>query len=271
MKLYVAVISLFAISSLQAQQKEGKVTYQRVSQMQARTFSFNGMTQEIPASSRTDKFELYFGNNQSLWKSAEVENDDASSFGGSEGGGFQMRMVVAGSNDLVYHNLETTRRVEKREMFDRTFIIDDSVRPLKWKMAGETKTILSHPCMKATATNISSRMQMVMEDGKMERKQVTDTSQIEAWFATDIPVSAGPGEYQAQLPGLILEMNIGNGRQVYTAVEVSPKVDLTTIKEPTGKKRYTQAEFLKERDKMMDEINKNMQHSGGGNRRIIMN
>ena len=65
-------------------------------------------------------------------------------------------------------------------------------------------------------------------------------------------------------------MNIANGRQVYQALEISPKVDLGNIKEPSGKKKYTQAEFLKEREKMMEEMNKNMQH-GGGNRRIIMN
>lgn len=40
------------------------------------------------------------------------------------------------------------------------------------------------------------------------------------------------------------------------------------IKEPTGKKKYTQAEFKKERDKMMEEMNRNNQ---GGQRIIRMN
>ncbi len=269
-RIFVAALSLLALNTANAQQKEGKVIYQRTSQMPARTFNFNGMTQEIPASTRTDKFELTFGNNQSLWKQAEPENEEATSFGG-EGGGLQVRMVGGGSNDLVYHNFDAGRRVERRELFDKTFIIDDSVRGLKWKMTGETKTILNHLCMKATATSISQRMQTVMENGKMERKPIGDTSVVEAWFDNDIPVSAGPGEFQGQLPGLILEMNFGNGRQVYNVVEISPKADLGNIKEPNGKKRYTQAEFLKERDKMLEEMNKNMQHGGGGNRRIIMN
>ena len=268
-RVFVAGLAIFAFSVVSAQQKEGKVIYQRVSQMQARTFNFNGMTQEIPASTRTDKFELSFGNNQSMWRQAEAENDSETSSFGGDGAGFQMRMVVAGSNDVVYHNFDGARRVEKREMFDKSFIIDDSIRPLKWKMTGETKTILNHPCMKATATSINQRSQTIMENGKLDRKEISDTSFIEAWFASDIPVSAGPGEFQGQLPGLILEMNFSNGRQVYTALEISPKVDLASIKEPSGKKKYTQAEFRKERDKMMDEMNQNMQH-GSGNRRIIM-
>lgn len=135
-------------------------------------------------------------------------------------------------------------------------------------MTGETKTILNHNCMKATATQISQRMRMSMEDGKMERKEVADTATIVAWFATDIPVPAGPGEFQGQLPGLILEMNVSEGRVVYKATNISTKADVASIKEPTGKKRYTQEEFRKERDKMMEEMQRN---NGGGGRRIIMN
>jgi GLPGLI family protein len=82
----------------------------------------------------------------------------------------------------------------------------------------------------------------------------------------DIPVSAGPAEYQGQLPGLILEMDISNGRQTFKAVSVAEKADLAVIKEPTGKKHYTQEEFNKERDKMMEEMQRN---NMGGNRRMI--
>ncbi|HUR64704.1 MAG TPA: hypothetical protein VMZ03_00005, partial [Chitinophagaceae bacterium] len=79
---------------------------------------------------------------------------------------------------------------------------------------------------------------------------------------------AGPGEFQGQLPGLILEMDISNGRQTFKAVSISPKADLAIIKEPSGKKRYTLDEFRKERDKMFEEMNRNNQ---GGQRVIRMN
>ena len=153
-------------------------------------------------------------------------------------------------------------------VINKKFIIDDSVRPLKWKMTGETKSILDHNCMKATATQISTRMMMSMNNGEMKRNEVSDTSNIVAWIASDIPVSAGPAEYQGQLPGLILEMDINNGRQVYKALNISPKVDLASIKEPTGKKHYTPDEFKKERTKMMDEMQRN---AGPGTRVIRMN
>lgn len=263
-KLLITCGLVLFISIIQAQQKQGMVTYERVSQMRTR-FNINGVENDMPQT-RKDKFELTFGNNQSLWKAAEQENEDDHTMGGE--GGMQIRMVMAGSNDVLYNNFETGKKTEKRELFDKTFIVDDSIRSLKWKMTGETKTILNFNCIKATATSITKRTMMAMENNKMERKEMEDTSNIVAWFTTSIPVSAGPAEYQGQLPGLILEMDIKNGTQVYKVTGITEKADLAIIKEPTGKKHYTSDEFKKERDKMMKEMQENMK---GGNRQIRIN
>ena len=56
---------------------------------------------------------------------------------------------------------------------------------------------------------------------------------------------------------------------VYKAIEISTKADLASIKEPLKGKKVTPAEFNEERNKMMDEMQKNNQ--GGGNRIIIRN
>jgi GLPGLI family protein len=256
---------LLVAFTAKAQQKEGKIIYERVAQIQVR---FAGMNEEMERNipkTRTDKFELSFANNQSLWKQAEQENEEAGSFGG---GGMQINIVAAGSDDVLYTNFDAAKKVELRVMFDKKFIVEDSIRPLKWKMSEETKTILNHLCRKATTVRYSKRTMMNIDNGKMERKEVNDTSNIVAWFTTDIPVSAGPAEYQGQLPGLILAMDINNGRQTFIAKEISAKADLTVIKEPQGKKRYTPDEFNKERNKMMDEMQKN---NMGGNQVIHMN
>ncbi len=268
MKKYLLAAGSFVLAafSLEAQQQQGVVTYDRISKVQ---FSFQGMPggmeQQMP-STRTDKFELTFGNNQSLWKAAEQDNDDDASF--SSESGAHIRMVVAGSNDVLYTNIETGKKVEKRELFEKTFVIDDTINKLKWKMTGETKTILNLPCMKATTTSIRTRTMMNMDNGKMERKEFQDTSVVVAWFTTSIPVSAGPAEYQGQLPGLILEMDIKDGTQTFKATGIAEKADLAVIKEPTGKKHLTPEEFKKEREKMMKEMEQNNQ---GGQRVIRMN
>jgi GLPGLI family protein len=263
--LIVACCSFLIVFAAAAQQKEGKVIYERTSQLQIRFAGMNDeMERQIPKT-RTDKFELTFGNNQSLWKQAEQENQDDGNFGG---GGMQINVIAAGSDDVLYTNFDAAKKTELRVIFDKKFIVDDSIHPLKWKMSEETKTILNHLCRKATAVRYSKRMMMNMDNGKMERKEVDDTANIVAWFTNDIPVSAGPAEFQGQLPGLILEMNINNGRQTFIAKEISAKADLAVIKEPQGKKHYTPEEFDKERNKVMDEMQKN---NTGGNRVIHMN
>jgi hypothetical protein len=62
-------------------------------------------------------------------------------------------------------------------------------------------------------------------------------------------------------------LEIDAGRQKYIATTISEKADIASIKEPTGKKRYTMEEFRAERDKMMEEMQKN----NGGRRVIRMN
>lgn len=263
-RILIAGCTLLTVNLAQAQQKEGTVVYQRISQMQIRISGMNEQMQNMLPKSRTDKFELTFGNNQSLWKAAEPDNEEEGF--GIEGSGIQIRMPGF-SSDVLYSNLETGEKVEQKELFDKKFIIDDSISKMKWKMTGETKTILNYTCMKATAIRVSPRPQTTMINGKLERTETMDTLSIVAWFTSDIPVSTGPGEYQGQLPGLILEMDISNGRMIYKAVEVRAKADLAIIKKPTGKKRCTREEFNKERDKMLAEMQRN---NGGGNSRTII-
>lgn len=267
-RILLAGFALSAVVLAQAQQKQGRVLYERVSQLQIRIQDDHGggALENMLPKSRTDHFELIFGNNQSIWRQAEEDNNDDGNF---SSGGMQIRMIGAGMDDVIFNNFDNGQKTELREMFERKFIIDDSTRPLKWKMTGETKMILNHSCMKATATQTSKRMTMNMDNGKMERKEVEDTSQLVAWFTSDIPVPAGPAEFQGQLPGLVLELDVANGRTVFRATEVTEKADLTLIKAPTGKKHYTRDEYRAEVTKMMDEMQKN--NGGPGMRMRIVN
>src|SRR5450759_857103 len=259
-KISFAFISICLALVALAQQKEGKVIYLRITQISMSINNNDQLSQMLPKS-RTDKFELTFGNNQSLWK--HVDEDDNSDE--MSGNGMQIRMVAQGQNDIVFHDFGAAKKIEQREMMDKKFIVTDSIRKLNWKLTGETQTILGHVCQKATTQRTGKRTQMTMDNGKMERKEINDTTNIVAWFTNDIPVPAGP-EVQGQLPGLILALDMNDGRMVYKALEIQTKVDIASIKEPTKGKKLTPAEFVKEREKMMAEMQKNNQ--GNGNRVI---
>ena len=257
-------IAVMLIATACAQQKEGKIIYQRTAQLQIVTS--HGPGEETPVqNTRIDKFEMNFAHGQMIWKQMEDEMEDDNMAAG--GGGIMVRTIGGGVEDAVFCDFEKSRRIESREFFEKKFVINDSIRRGNWKLSDEAKTILNHLCRKATSQRIGKRMMMTMDNGKMERKEMEDTSSVVAWFTTDIPVPVAP-EMQGQLPGAILEMETNNGRTVYTALEISPKADIASIKEPTKGKKVTPDEFTKERNKMLDEMEQNNQ---GGDFRIRLN
>jgi GLPGLI family protein len=169
--------------------------------------------------------------------------------------GVQIRFGGGGVDDFTWHSFAEGRKVDQQEFATKQYLVSDSVKKLNWKLTGESKTILGYACQQAVATRIGKRMEMSMDNGKMNRKEVPDTNRIVAWFAPAVPVPAGP-DLQGQLPGLILELVMGEST-TYKAIEISPKVDVAVIKEPKKGKKVTQAEFDKERDKLMEEMQKN--------------
>lgn len=264
-KIFLAAAILFATCSIKAQQKEGKIMYERKVQMQV---SFGGDLppgiQNAMPTSRTDRFELNFANNQMAWRMMEEDIKDDAMANDGRGNQFVFRTIGGGADDMTFCDFEKSKKVEQREFMDKKFIIADSLRKGNWKLTGETKTILGYTCRQATSQRFGKRMMMTMNDGKMERKEVDDTTNMIAWFTTDIPVAIGP-EVQGQLPGAILELETNNGRTLYTATEVLAKPSLSAIKEPTKGKKVTPDEFTAERNKLMEQMQQN------GNMRIRMN
>ena len=259
-RLLIASAMLIAIPTL-AQVKEGKIVYERTMQMQIRINDDNPAFQNMIPKERKDKFELFFTEGKSLWQGVEDDGQsDETSFGDS-GGGMRMVIRMPGNDDIAFHNITESKKVDQRELGGKSYIIADSIKKLSWKVAGETKVILGHNCMKATAQRMQENFRMSMDNGEAKREKVMDTMNIVAWFTNEIPGSFGPDIYQGQLPGTILEIDINNGRNTFKAIEISPKVDVAKIKEPSKGKKVTADEFAKEREKLMQEM---MQNNGGG-------
>jgi GLPGLI family protein len=254
MKIIIVLASLLLSSGINAQMKEGRIVYERTAQLPVRMFNMDpAMANQMPKA-RVDQFELLFNSKQSLWQFLpNVENEgDANSF---QSGGAVIRFMGS-SNEVSFFDFEKGTRTDQREMFDRSFVVADSIRKLEWKLTDETKPFMDYTVRKATSTRISNSMRMSMENGEMKRTAIQDTATVVAWFTTEIPVPAGP-EYQGQLPGVILELDIDNGQTVYKAIEISAKVNSNKIKAPKDGKKITAAEYAREREKMMEEMRSN--------------
>ena len=261
MKQFILLLSLLLVVIISlGQSNQGRIVYERTTKLQIQVNDpafANSMPRE-----RKDKFELLYAGNRTLWRASEDESADPDMHW-NNGSGAEVRIVVPGSNDVTYSDLQEQRKVEKKEVFSKEFIVEDSIRRLKWKIGNDSKKILGYDCKMATTQRIQPTTRVNMDNGELKREEVMDTATIVAWFTDAIPGFAGPEIYQGQLPGTILEVDVNNGRSHFAALEISAKVDPKEIKEPKGKK-ITPEEFRKERDKMFQQ----MQQNNGGNFQI---
>ena len=245
--------------------KEGKVIYERTTQLGGARFMGRGgnIPPEMQAQldkmpkSRTDQFELLFTPQHSLYQYLPNAADESGGATTISGGGMTIQMRAPGINDVTYVDFAKGTRSEQREVMEKNYVVVDTPARLQWKLSDETKPILNFIARKASATTINQVPTLTMENGEMKREMRSDTAKIVAWYTTDVPVPAGPA-YAGQLPGLILELDMNNGRSVTRAIEFSPKVSANKIKEPNDGKKLSAAEFTAERERIMEEMRKNM-------------
>jgi len=140
-------------------------------------------------------YELFFKDNKSLFTQKEEESD----------GSYSWRQAKF----VLIRDHEAKKIKDMKEELGKTFLIEEDLSKVKWKILNEIKEIEGYLCMKAETKN-----------------EIKDQT-IHAWFTNSIPISAGPEGYNG-LPGMILEIDINEGDAVITATDV----DLTT---PIGK------------------------------------
>jgi GLPGLI family protein len=260
------LIALTSISTtLTAQMKEGKISYERKINMH-RNLPDPQMKSMIPEF-RTDKYELIFNENASLFRS--VVDDEApdpfANAGGGGGGGMRMNFRMPTAN--TYTDLAKQMQYEERAFFEKEFLIIDSLKQYKWKLSEETKTIAKQLCKKATTMITAPQMRMRVSiggggnigDTTANTPRAPKETELVVWYAENIPVSFGPDNYSG-LPGVIMEIDQDNGANVTTAVEVSAKYPKKELVAPSKGEKMNRAQFQESMQKLMQD----MQRGGGG-------
>lgn len=269
-KIQLVLGCLIALTSLTtsatAQIKEGKISYERKTNMH-RNLPDPQMKSIIPEF-RTDKFELIFNENVSLFRSV-VEDEAPDPFanaGGGGGGGTRMMFRMPATN--TYTDMAKQTQYEERAIFEKEFLIIDSLKQHKWKLSDETKTIAKQLCKKAT-TMITSTSQVRMSLTRIGENKTDTTAntsnapketELVVWYAENIPVPFGPDNYTG-LPGVIMEIDLDNGATVTTAVEVSAKYPKKELIAPSKGEKMNRAQFQESMQKLFQDMQK-----GGGMR-----
>jgi GLPGLI family protein len=275
-KIFLTItIVLVAMTSSFAQVKEGKLIFERKINMY-RMITDPEMRARIPEF-RTEKFELLFNEQASMFKTIPDE-DAPDPFANSGGGGGErggMRFNFRMPETTMYTDISNQMQYEARSLFEKDFLIVDSLKPINWKLSEETKTIAKFVCKKATTMITPQQMNMRFGGGGGRNRNTTDTAapakpkeeELVVWYTESIPVSIGPDTY-AGLPGAILEVNSGNGGNVITASEYTAKYAAKELKQPTKGDKMNRAQFAESMKKIMED----MQRGGGmGGMRIRVN
>jgi GLPGLI family protein len=220
----LALITTGFVIPLQAQQTEGIVTYEykyywtkvnsRLTFLSKEEKDRMKLTWGSQEDGPGTKMKLTFNDKQSIYTYFSDQ-------GQTEDGRYSWRQ----SDYVIYRNFDQQKLVENHEMLGKTFLLEDSLMTYNWRVQNQIKDIAGYVCMKA------------------ETFDPIKNQKITAWFAQDIPVSAGPERYFG-LPGLILELDINDGDVVVTAQKVELKnVDTALVLPKMKGKKIKSADY----------------------------
>ena len=225
---------LFFIPLLLKAQTEGTVIYDQITKLKIELpEEVKNMISNLPTERKVEK-ELIFDSTQSIYKNSERDgaNEDTDVEGG--GGGMQFKFKMSEPDNQTYCNHKNKTYTKKQDLLGKTFLIEDKMKKLQWKIGNEKRKILDYICMNASA-------------------QLDEETKAVAWFTNSIPVSIGPETYYG-LPGLILALEINGDEEIIVAKEVALSSNNFSFEIPTKGKKVNQEEFDQIREEKMEEM-----------------
>jgi len=240
--------------NVNAQEFQGQAIYSSKAKMELGSFGARmseGQKKQIQArlKNRLEKtYTLNFNKEESVFN--EDEKIDAIS-GATDSWGDNF------SRGEQYKNVKEKALIQSQEFYGKKFLVKDKLAAIEWKMGAESKLIGQYMCFKATAsvptdelewynfswgdiseTNTEAKTDSTaVETEELEIK----TTEVEAWYTLQIPVSHGPGEYWG-LPGLILEVSTGNTVMLCSKIVINPEEEIE-IEAPDKGKDITKNDY----------------------------
>lgn len=162
---------------------------------------------------KTEYFDLEFSGNKSIYKPGRESPDKV---------GFYSPPA---SDNEVFSDMDTDRYIARKQVFDKAYLVEDSLRKVKWKITNETRTIAGFNCRKATTI-------------------IMDSVFVVAFYCDQIMMSGGPESFSG-LPGLILGIAIPRLHTTWYAT----KVEVNSVNEghliaPTKGKRTNNHDLI---------------------------
>ncbi len=230
-KIILTTVFLLFATGLFSQIKEGVIRYEYTVDLHRNIPAERADIRNILPQHRTQHFELFFNEGESLYKPSENGDDQ----GGSRGGG-GMRMMMRNPRTETYIDRKQREVTILQEYMGRNFLITDTLDLAQWRVGDERMDIEGYICMMAWHTDT-----------------VTE-QEITAWFTPQIQPFLGPDRF-VNLPGTVLAVDINNGEQVWVAREIIQKeIRNGDIRKPSRGEKISREDFRKMIQEQMERM-----------------
>lgn len=140
---------------------------------------------------------------------------------------------VADKN-VVYNDYKAGKTISQKPVFEETFLMEDSLLKIKWKITGDLRTIAGYECRKAVGI-------------------INDTIAVFAFYSDELLINGGP-EGVHGLPGMILGMGIPRLHATWFATKVEVfDINMKPVTAPAKGKKVTRKEMMTRVGKLADE------------------
>ena len=139
---------------------------------------------------KTSYFDLLFTRDKSIYRPGRESNDREM---------FNFWQAPAQDN-IVYSDLENAKTISQKNVFETLFLVQDSLRQIKWKITDETRVIAGFNCRRANAI-------------------IMDSIYVVAFYTDEIITTGGPESFTG-LPGMILGISLPHQHISWFATKV---------------------------------------------------
>jgi len=142
---------------------------------------------------------------------------------------FNMSMA---DKNVVYNNYQTKTTISQKPVFEETFLVQDSLLKIKWRITPDTRIIAGYECRKAVGI-------------------IDDTVAVFAFYTDEILVTGGPESIQG-LPGMILGLGMPRIHTTWFATKIEVNgVNLKAVTPATKGKKVTRLSMIQSLDKVL--------------------
>ena len=131
---------------------------------------------------------------------------------------------VADKN-VVYNDYKTGRTISQKPVFEETFLVEDSLLRIKWKITGDLRTISGYECRKAVGI-------------------INDSIAVFAFYTDELLINGGPEGIHG-LPGMILGVGIPKLHATWFATKVEVfDINMKPVTAPAKGKKVNRIELM---------------------------